>query len=171
MSWRRQRADDEEAADHRPRNRPHLQRPAGVCRGRASAPERVLSRNHRVCCSSRRPCAKDVERATPSRAHARHPWAIDIHVGGEGTAREKLAVHRAAMAKLEEKGGHVPDSLRNRCHNPKLGRIRCDDQSSRGHANSHLQHPSAGRPGARASRPGAWYRASGCVPRSQGKRE
>jgi hypothetical protein len=38
---------------------------------------------------------------------------LNVHVGGDGSAEENIALHRAVMNKLEENGGHVPDSLKN----------------------------------------------------------
>jgi hypothetical protein len=37
---------------------------------------------------------------------------LNVHVGTDGSAQENIALHRAVMAQLAEKGGKVPDSLR-----------------------------------------------------------
>jgi 3-oxoacyl-ACP reductase-like protein len=37
---------------------------------------------------------------------------LNIHVGGDGTAEENIALHKAVMQKLAENGGKVPDSLK-----------------------------------------------------------
>ena len=38
---------------------------------------------------------------------------LNVHVGGDGSAEENIALHKAVMQKLAENGGVVPDSLRN----------------------------------------------------------
>lgn len=38
---------------------------------------------------------------------------LNVHVAGDGTAEENIALHRAVMEKLEENGGRVPDSLKS----------------------------------------------------------
>jgi hypothetical protein len=38
---------------------------------------------------------------------------LNIHVAGDGTAEENIALHKAVMDKLAENGGVVPDSLRH----------------------------------------------------------
>jgi pyruvate/2-oxoglutarate dehydrogenase complex dihydrolipoamide acyltransferase (E2) component len=38
---------------------------------------------------------------------------LGVHAGAPGTAEQKIALHKAVMAKLAENGGVVPDSLRN----------------------------------------------------------
>jgi len=37
---------------------------------------------------------------------------LNVHVGGDGTAEENIALHKAVMQKLEENGGKVPASLK-----------------------------------------------------------
>ena len=37
---------------------------------------------------------------------------LNVHVGGDGTAEENIALHRAVMQKLADNGGKVPDSLK-----------------------------------------------------------
>ncbi|MGI4746950.1 MAG: DUF3597 domain-containing protein [Janthinobacterium lividum] len=37
---------------------------------------------------------------------------LNIHVGGDGTAQENIALHKAVMQKLAENGGKVPADLR-----------------------------------------------------------
>ena len=38
---------------------------------------------------------------------------LNVHVGGDGTAEENIALHKAVMDKLAENGGVIPDSLKN----------------------------------------------------------
>ena len=38
---------------------------------------------------------------------------LGVHAGEPGTAEQNIALHKAVIAKLEENGGVVPDSLRN----------------------------------------------------------
>lgn len=38
---------------------------------------------------------------------------LGVHAGDPGTAEQNIALHKAVIAKLEENGGVVPDSLRN----------------------------------------------------------
>ncbi|RST30091.1 DUF3597 family protein [Sphingomonas ginkgonis] len=38
---------------------------------------------------------------------------LNVHVAGDGTAEENIALHRAVMEKLAQNGGKVPESLRN----------------------------------------------------------
>ncbi len=37
---------------------------------------------------------------------------LNVHTGGDGTAEENIALHKAVMQKLAENGGKVPDSLK-----------------------------------------------------------
>ena len=37
---------------------------------------------------------------------------LNVHVAGDGTPEENIALHKAVMRKLAENGGKVPDSLR-----------------------------------------------------------
>ena len=37
---------------------------------------------------------------------------LNVHVGGDGTAEENIALHRAVMQKLADNGGKVPDGLK-----------------------------------------------------------
>jgi hypothetical protein len=37
---------------------------------------------------------------------------IGVRVGADGSAEQNVALHKAVMAKLEENGGKVPDSLK-----------------------------------------------------------
>ena len=37
---------------------------------------------------------------------------MDVHVGGDGTAEENIALHKAVMQKLAENGGTVPASFK-----------------------------------------------------------
>ncbi len=37
---------------------------------------------------------------------------LNIHVGGDGTAEENIALHKGVMQKLAENGGKVPDSMK-----------------------------------------------------------
>lgn len=37
---------------------------------------------------------------------------LNVHVAGDGSAEENIALHRVVMHKLEENGGRVPDSLK-----------------------------------------------------------
>lgn len=37
---------------------------------------------------------------------------VNVHVAGDGTAEENVALHKAVMQKLAENGGKVPDSLK-----------------------------------------------------------
>jgi hypothetical protein len=50
----------------------------------------------------------------PSSLDARKQLAdeLDVHEGAPGSTEENIALHRAVMAKLEENGGKVPDSLK-----------------------------------------------------------
>lgn len=38
---------------------------------------------------------------------------LGVHAGDPGTAEQNIALHKAVIARLEENGGVVPDSLRN----------------------------------------------------------
>jgi Domain of unknown function (DUF3597) len=38
---------------------------------------------------------------------------LNVHVAGDGSAEENIALHKAVMDKLAENGGVVPDSLRH----------------------------------------------------------
>ena len=38
---------------------------------------------------------------------------LNVHVGGDGTAEENIALHKAVMQKLAENGGKVPDNLKS----------------------------------------------------------
>ncbi|HSI19508.1 MAG TPA: DUF3597 family protein [Sphingomonas sp.] len=38
---------------------------------------------------------------------------LGVHAGDPGTAEQNIALHKAVIAKLQENGGVVPDSLRN----------------------------------------------------------
>ena len=38
---------------------------------------------------------------------------LNVHVGDDGTAEENIALHKAAMQKLAENGGKVPDNLKS----------------------------------------------------------
>ena len=38
---------------------------------------------------------------------------LGVHAGDPGTAEQNIALHKAVIAKLEENGGVVPDSLRD----------------------------------------------------------
>jgi len=38
---------------------------------------------------------------------------LNVHVAGDGTAEENIALSKAVMRKLAENGGKVPDSLRS----------------------------------------------------------
>jgi hypothetical protein len=38
---------------------------------------------------------------------------LNVHVAGDGTAEENIALHKAVMDKLAENGGVVPDNLRH----------------------------------------------------------
>lgn len=38
---------------------------------------------------------------------------LGVHAGDPGTAEQNIALHKAVIAKLEENGGVVPDSLRH----------------------------------------------------------
>jgi hypothetical protein len=38
---------------------------------------------------------------------------LGVHAGADGSAEQNIALHRAVMAKLAEKGGVVPDSMRD----------------------------------------------------------
>lgn len=37
---------------------------------------------------------------------------LNVHAGADGTAEQNIALHKAVIAKLEENGGVVPDSMR-----------------------------------------------------------
>jgi 3-oxoacyl-ACP reductase-like protein len=37
---------------------------------------------------------------------------LNVHVGGDGSAEENVALHKAVMKKLAENGGKVPDNLK-----------------------------------------------------------
>jgi len=37
---------------------------------------------------------------------------LNVHAGADGSAEQNTALHRAVMAKFEESGGKVPDSLK-----------------------------------------------------------
>jgi hypothetical protein len=36
---------------------------------------------------------------------------LNVHVGGDGSAEENIALHKAVMQKLAENGGQVPASM------------------------------------------------------------
>jgi hypothetical protein len=38
---------------------------------------------------------------------------LNVHIGADGSAEQNIALHKAVIAKLEENGGVVPDSLRH----------------------------------------------------------
>lgn len=38
---------------------------------------------------------------------------LSVHVGGDGTAEENIALHKSVMQKLADNGGKVPDTLKN----------------------------------------------------------
>jgi hypothetical protein len=40
---------------------------------------------------------------------------LDVHAGAEGSAEQNIALHKAVMAKLAQKGGIGPGSLPNGC--------------------------------------------------------
>jgi hypothetical protein len=37
---------------------------------------------------------------------------LNVHAGADGSAEQNIALHKAVMAKLEENGGKIPDSLK-----------------------------------------------------------
>ena len=49
-----------------------------------------------------------------SSLHARMELAdeLDVHVGGDGTAEQNIALHQALIQKLQASGGEVPDDLK-----------------------------------------------------------
>jgi hypothetical protein len=38
---------------------------------------------------------------------------LNVHAGADGSAEQNIALHKAVIAKLEENGGVVPDSMRH----------------------------------------------------------
>ena len=38
---------------------------------------------------------------------------LNVHAGGDGSAEQNIALHKAVMLKIEENGGKVPDSMRH----------------------------------------------------------